>query len=118
MKKSKLIQAKEMGRNRRMKQGSPRRGADAERNCFHARASLLAAADEGVRRSARGGRAPQFLKEMPVVAGGDGGNREDYGDFLAMRQRSRGQAVPAPERPGCQISFSSGRFGVFYVALI
>ena len=26
------------------------------------RASLLAAADEGVRRHARGGRAPQFLK--------------------------------------------------------
>jgi len=28
----------------------------------HARAALLAAADEGVRRHARGGRAPQFLK--------------------------------------------------------
>ena len=28
----------------------------------HARASLLAAAHEGVRRNARGGRGPQFLK--------------------------------------------------------
>jgi len=38
----------------------------------HARASLLAAADEGVRRHARGGRAPQFLKRLneacPVFA--------------------------------------------------
>ena len=50
----------------RMKQGPPV-GADTERNCFHARALLLATADEGVRRCARGGRAPQLLKSSSVV---------------------------------------------------
>ena len=44
--------------NSNLRSRDPRLGADAGRNCFHARASLLAAADEGVRRCARGGRAP------------------------------------------------------------
>jgi len=53
----------------------------------HARASLLAAADEGVRRHARGGRAPQFLKRIikfqyaklgggKSAPAGEGGNYE------------------------------------------
>ena len=59
----------------------------------HARASLLAAADEGVRRHARGGRAPQFLKshgghwrklQLPAArsegkgAGGTNGGHRGY----------------------------------------
>jgi hypothetical protein len=39
----------------------PRRGL-MKKETPHARASLLAAVDEGVHRNARGGRGPQFLK--------------------------------------------------------
>ena len=42
----------------------PRRGLIQEET-VQARAALLAAADEGVHRHARGGRAPQLLKRSP-----------------------------------------------------
>jgi hypothetical protein len=43
-----------------------------EKQWLHARADALAAADEGVRRGARGGRVPQFLRAGGMALTGDG----------------------------------------------
>jgi hypothetical protein len=50
------------------------------------RASLLAAADEGVRRNARGGRGPQFLKRHGgTELGKNGINRKERRDPIERR---------------------------------
>jgi hypothetical protein len=78
----------------------------------HARAALLAAADEGVRRHARGGRAPQFLKR-DFKPRNTRKTRKKAGDHMAeagaTSGRNIGHFIPLHHGRQCDKPVRAGR---------